>query len=177
VVSRIFLRQPAASDRAELLAVTRASRCLHAAWVSPPRDGATFQAFLAAARRPDNLTLVACRVADGAIAGVFHLSEIVHGALESARLCYYASAQHARQGYMTEGMDLVARHAFLSLRLHRLEASVQPANLASIALLERCGFEYEGFSPRCLRIRNRWRDHQRWALRAEVWRRRGRAAL
>jgi ribosomal-protein-alanine N-acetyltransferase len=176
-MTRVFLRQPAAGDRGEMVALMRASRRLHASWVSPPLDGEAFHAFLAAGRRPANLTLLACRVADRAIAGVFQLSGIARGTRESACLSYYAGAPYAGQGYMTEGLKLVLRHAFVHLRLHRLEANVQPANLASIALIERCGFEYEGFSPRYLKIRNRWRDHERWALRVETWRRRRRTQL
>jgi [ribosomal protein S5]-alanine N-acetyltransferase len=174
MATRVFLRQPKASDEVELVALTRASRRLHRPWVSPPLDGAAFQGFLARARRPDALTLLTCRIEDGAIAGVFHLDEIVRGALQSAYLSYYAGAPYARQGYMTEGLRLLLRHAFVALRLHRLEANIQPGNLASIALVERCGFELEGFSPRYLKIRNRWRDHQRWALRVEQWRARRR---
>ena len=41
---------------------------------------------------------------------------------------------------MAEGMAGVLRHAFRKLRLHRIEANVQPGNSASIALLERTGF-------------------------------------
>jgi ribosomal-protein-alanine N-acetyltransferase len=167
---RVFLRQPAAGDEAELVALMRASRRLHRPWVSPPLDGTSFQGFLARARRPDALALLACRAADGAIAGVFHLDEIVRGLLQGAYLSYYAGAPYAGQGYMTEGLRLLLRHAFVHLRLHRLEANIQPGNLASIALVERCGFQLEGFSPRYLKIRNRWRDHQRWALRVEEWR-------
>jgi ribosomal-protein-alanine N-acetyltransferase len=166
----VFLRQPAASDEAELVALTRASRRLHRPWVSPPLDGVSFQGFLARARRPNALVLLACRAEDGAIAGVFHLDEIVRGVLQSAYLSYYVGAPYAGQGYMTAGLRLLLRHAFVALRLHRLEANIQPGNLASIALVERCGFELEGFSPRYLKIRNRWRDHQRWALRVEAWR-------
>lgn len=169
-LARVFLRQPVAGDSGEMVALMRASRRLHASWVSPPLDGEAFQAFLAAARRPGNLTLFACRVADRAIAGVFQLGDITGGARESAGLSYFAGAPYACQGYMTEGLELVLRHAFVHLRLHRLEANVQPANLASIQLLRRCGFEREGFSPRYLKVGNRWRDHERWALRAEVWR-------
>jgi len=173
---RVYLRQPAASDEAELVALMRASRRLHQPWVSPPLDGVAFRAFLARGRQPNALALLACRAGDGAgagaIIGVFQLSEIVRGALQSAYLSYYVGAPHAHQGYMTEGMELLLRHAFRHLRLHRLEANIQPGNLASIALVQRCGFALEGFSPRYLKIRNRWRDHERWARRAESWRRR-----
>ena len=70
---------------------------------------------------------------------------------------------------MTEALGLVLREAFTKLGLHRLEANIQPGNTASIALAKRCGFELEGFSPRYLKVGGRWRDHERWAIRAETW--------
>jgi ribosomal-protein-alanine N-acetyltransferase len=64
-------------------------------------------------------------------------------------------------------MRLLVRHAFTAMKLHRLEANIQPGNQASIALVKRCGFEREGYSPRYLKIGGRWRDHERWAIRAD----------
>ena len=58
---------------------------------------------------------------------------------------------------MLQGMQLVAKHAFDQLGLHRLEANIQPANLASIALVTRCGFRKEGFSPKYLQVFGQWR--------------------
>ena len=62
------------------------------------------------------------------------------------------------------------REAFATLRLHRLEANIQPGNLPSIAIARRAGFVREGFSERYLNAGGRWRDHERWAIRAEQWR-------
>ena len=68
---------------------------------------------------------------------------------------------------MTAALPLVLRHAFGRLKLHRVEANIQPVNVASIRLVRRAGFEREGYSPRYLKIGGRWRDHERWAMTRE----------
>ena len=70
------------------------------------------------------------------------------------------------------GLLAVLREAFRRHGLHRLEANIQPDNEASRQLVQRCGFRLEGFSPRYLKIAGRWRDHERWAITVEEWRRR-----
>jgi len=80
-------------------------------------------------------------------------------------------AAFAGQGYMTEGMRLALAQAFGPLKLHRLEANIQPANTDSIALVKRLGFKREGYSPRYLKIGGRWQDHERWAVLREDWKR------
>lgn len=167
---RVRLREPVAADRAEFLAVVRDSRRFHRPWVSPPADGAGFAAYLKRCARDDFEGRFLCRADDGRIAGVFNLSQIVRGNFRNAYLGYWVGAEFAGQGYMTAGLRLVLGEAFGKLRLHRVEANVQPGNLASLRLAERCGFRREGFSPRYLKIRGRWRDHERWAITAEDWR-------
>jgi ribosomal-protein-alanine N-acetyltransferase len=68
---------------------------------------------------------------------------------------------------MTEAVRMTVQHAFEEIGLHRLEANIQPGNVRSIALVERLGFRYEGFSPRYLKIGGVWCDHQRWAILAD----------
>ena len=82
---------------------------------------------------------------------------------------YYIGAPFAGRGYMTEAIRLMLRYAFRDLKLHRIEANIQPENVASIALVRRAGFRREGYSPRYLKISGRWRDHERWAILAEDW--------
>ncbi len=103
----------------------------------------------------------------GGIVGVININDVIRGAFQSASLGYYAFAPYAGQGLMHEGMLLVLKHAFGKLKLHRLEANIQPENRASIALAQKCGFVREGISRRLLKVRGRWRDHERWALLAE----------
>ena len=84
---------------------------------------------------------------------------------EGTPLCSQLNgAGHERQGLMREGLQRVTRVAFQEMGLHRLEANIQPGNAASIALARSCGFRREGYSPRYLKLRGRWRDHERWAL-------------
>jgi ribosomal-protein-alanine N-acetyltransferase len=176
---RVFLRTPAASDREEFVSLMRASRAFHRPWATAPTDDDRFGAYLVDSRRPDFEAMLVCRFEDRAIVGFFNLSQIVRRSLQSAYLGYAAGKPFAGQGYMREGIAQVLRHAFLDLRLHRIEANIQPGNHASIALAKGAGFQREGFSPRYLKIGGRWRDHERWAILADDWRKRpeGRLAL
>jgi [ribosomal protein S5]-alanine N-acetyltransferase len=166
----VELRAPTAADRDAYIAAMRSSRRLYRGLVAPTTTPAAFDELL---RRAADLAfepMVVGRRDDGAIVGFVNLSQIIRGPLQSAFVGYGAVAAHAGQGYMTEAIELVLRRAFTELRLHRLEANIQPRNTASIALVRRCGFELEGFSPRYLKVAGRWRDHERWAIRAEQWR-------
>jgi [ribosomal protein S5]-alanine N-acetyltransferase len=169
-VGRVFLREPAASDGHEFVSLMRASRSFHRPWATAPTDDDRFAAYLADSLRPDFEAMLVCRLGDGAILGFFNLSQIVRRALQSAYLGYAVGKPHAGQGYMREGLELVLRRAFTELRLHRIEANIQPGNHASIALARGAGFRREGFSPRYLKIGGRWRDHERWAILADDWR-------
>jgi len=101
---------------------------------------------------------------------VVNLNEIVRGSFQSAYLGYYAFEPWAGRGFTRAGLDLVLRRAFRELKLHRVEANIQPDNTRSIALVRGLGFRREGLSPRYLKIGGRWRDHERWALLCEEWR-------
>jgi [ribosomal protein S5]-alanine N-acetyltransferase len=168
--TRVFLRPPVASDRDEFISLMRASRSFHRPWATAPTDDDRFAAYIADSLRPDFEAMLVCRVEDAAIVGFFNLSQIVRRALQSAYLGYAVGKPYAGQGFMREGLELLLRRAFTELRLHRIEANIQPGNYASIALAKGAGFRREGFSPRYLKIGGRWRDHERWAILADDWR-------
>jgi ribosomal-protein-alanine N-acetyltransferase len=164
---RVGIRRPVAADAIEFVALMQASAALHEPWGEYPTTPEKFDEYLRRRAMPDQDGFLVCERATGAIAGVININSIVRGCFQSGYLGYYAAAPFAGRGYMTEGLRLVTRYAFGELQLHRLEANIQPANVASIALVRRCGFRYEGYSPRYLRIGGEWRDHERWALLAD----------
>jgi ribosomal-protein-alanine N-acetyltransferase len=168
--SEVFLRGPRAEDSDEFVSQMRASRAFHRPWATAPSDEQRFINYLADSRRPDFEALLVCRAEDGAIVGFFNLSQITRDRLQSAYLGYAVAKAYAGEGYMRRGLELVLRHAFTVLRLHRVEANIQPGNKSSIALARGAGFRREGFSPRYLKIGGRWRDHERWAILVEDWR-------
>ena len=170
----VFLRAPERRDEAEFLDLVRRSRKLHRPWVSPPATPERFRAYLAKCRWSDYCSRLVCRREDGRIVGLFNISQIVRGPLQSAFLGYWVGAPFAGRGYMSQGLALLLRHAFRVLKLHRIEANLQPANAASRRLAKRAGFRKEGLSPRYVKIGGRWRDHERWAICREDWGARGR---
>ena len=170
---RVHLRPPQRADQKSFIAQARASRTLHSGWVQAPETPATYASYV---ERYSVITVTArhagflvVRNGDDALAGVINLTEIVRGAFHSAYVGYYAFAPLAGGGYMTEGFTLALDFAFRRLKLHRVEANVQPANRRSLALVERLGFDKEGYSRRYVKIAGRWRDHVRFAMLAEDW--------
>jgi [ribosomal protein S5]-alanine N-acetyltransferase len=166
---RGVLERPSRRRRGEFLAAVARSHAFHARLVAPPGTVAAFEAYLDRIRRPGHAGYFVC-TAEGELAGVINISEMVHGNFRSGYLGYYAFAPHGGRGHMRRGLRAVIGKAFGVHRLHRLEANIQPGNEASIALVRGLGFRREGFSARYLKIAGRWRDHERWALTVEDWR-------
>ncbi len=164
---RTFIQPPEAADEKPFLAAMRDSVGLHYPWVSAPRDHKGWQRYMTRLKRTTEAGFLVKRLQDGVICGVVNLNVITYDALCSAYTSYFSVAGMAERGYMKEGLSLVIRYAFDELGLHRLEANIQPQNLASIALAQSVGFRYEGYSPRYLKINNEWCDHERWAVLAD----------
>ena len=166
---RVGIRHFTYTDGPEFTARARESKDLHHPWLFPP---ATEEAYAAYAERliedPERAGFLVCEKDDGAVAGFININNIVRGGFQSGALGYGAFAHAAGRGLMREGLDLVIGHAFGPMRLHRLEINAQPGNAASVALARGAGFRLEGFSPNMIYIDGAWRDHERWAITAEM---------
>jgi ribosomal-protein-alanine N-acetyltransferase len=169
-----YLRKPTTADGREFVDCERASQEHLLPFVHAADQPGAFRSWIARGSRGDTEQFLVCRREDDAIAGFVNLNNIVLGSLQSAAAGWASFLPHAGRGHLRDGVEMVLELAFTQLRLHRVEANIQPANERSRALAVRCGFSLEGFSPQFLRIGGEWRDHERWALLAEDWRRRRR---
>jgi ribosomal-protein-alanine N-acetyltransferase len=166
----VYIRLPKIGDQDEFIRLNRASICFYRGLATPILTPQQFANHLSRCKQDDFEGVFVCQKKGDAIVGSINLSQIFRGGFKSAYLGYQVGAPFAGQGYMTEALQLVLRYAFDKMKLHRLEANIQPDNVASIALVKRAGFRKEGYSRRYLKIGGRWRDHERWAIVAEDWR-------
>jgi len=166
----VILRKPGIRHQEDFIAAVKRSRELHRGFVTPPDTVDRYRGYLNSLRRKNQSGFLVTLPESNELVGVINISEIVLGLFQSAYLGYYAFVPHAGRGLMREGLRQVIRRCFDDLRLHRLEANIQPENERSLALVKALGFDKEGYSPRYLHVCGEWRDHERWAVRSEQWR-------
>jgi ribosomal-protein-alanine N-acetyltransferase len=104
---------------------------------------------------------------DGEFCGQLTIGNVTHGALRSAWIGYWVAKDVTGGGVATAALALGVDHGFGPVRLHRIEATVRPENVASRAVLAKANFREEGLLQRYLDIAGGWKDHLLYALTAE----------
>ncbi|MDZ7673452.1 MAG: GNAT family protein [Acidimicrobiales bacterium] len=165
-----YLRKPAEQDGREFIDRVLASRNHLEPFVFAPDSVSAYRSWLARGRRGEVEQFLVCVRGADDIAGFVTLNNITGGALQSAAIGWAGFRPHLGAGHLTAGVSMVLELAFTQIRLHRVEANIQPQNTRSRVLATRTGFHLEGFSPRYLHIGGDWRDHERWAVLTENWR-------
>ncbi len=177
---RMTLRPPQHSDYRQWAALRRESaeflQPWEPAWSDDHLSRKSFTGRVYWAQRSiangSAVPLFLIRRADGVLLGAITLDNIRRGPAQAGTCGYWIGQPHARKGYMEEALKAVVHYAFTTLDLSRLESACLPENVASRAVLEKCGFKYEGVAQSYLQINGRWRNHVLYAnLRAD---RRGR---
>ncbi len=165
-MTAVLIRELQVTDEKPFLEMTNQSQMLHHPWVNPPQTTDEFNDFFQRSQQPNQKSYIVY-LQNNDIVGVINVSEIVRGFFQSAYLGFYAGSAYKGKGLMSQGLKLLLNKAFTELNLHRIEANIQPGNLTSIQLVSKNGFKREGFSPRYLKINDKWCDHERWALTLE----------
>ena len=96
---------------------------------------------------------------DGQLAGQLNVSSITWGSLSSATSGYWVGEKFAGKGITTTAVALATDYCFYQLGLHRMEICIRPENAASLRVVEKLGFRYEGLRRRYIHINGDWRDH------------------
>lgn len=104
---------------------------------------------------------------DGALVGQVNVSGIALGSYRGCHLGYWIDQRHAGRGVVPTAVALICDHLFTVVGLHRIEIAIRPENLASIRVVEKLGFRFEGLRPRFLHIDGDWRDHVIYVLNSE----------
>ncbi|TDD29007.1 N-acetyltransferase [Kribbella turkmenica] len=101
------------------------------------------------------------------LVGQLTVSGITYGSARWANLGYWVDEQYAGRGIVPTAVAMAADHCWFTLGLHRIEVAIRPENKASLRVVEKLGFRYEGERPRFLHIDGDWRDHRIFALNVE----------
>ena len=163
----VAVRTPQMSDFAEWKALRETSRTFLTPWEPTwPADDLTRASFRRRIKRYSEdqrsdlaYAFFVFRSEDDVLVGGLTVANIRRGCAQAGSLGYWMGAPYARRGYMTAAVRAVIPFAFETLKLHRLEAACIPGNIASVRLLEKTGFQREGFARQYLCIDGVWQDH------------------
>jgi ribosomal-protein-alanine N-acetyltransferase len=163
----VVLRAPQMADYPEWAALREASRDFLKPWEPTwPVDDLTRASFRRRIKRyfEDQRSDLAYpffifRKNDNVLLGGLTIANVRRGCAQAGSLGYWMGVAHAGRGHMTAAVRAVLPFAFLTLRLHRVEAACIPSNTASVRLLEKTGFRREGFARQYLCIDGIWQDH------------------
>ena len=167
----VYLRPPSASDYAEWASLREQSRRFLTPWEPIwPSDDLTRAAFRRRLRRYAEdqrndlaYSFLIFRSQEETLVGGITLANIRRGVAQAGSIGYWIGAPFAHQGYMTAALRALIPFCFGTLRLHRVEAACIPSNKPSIALLEKTGFQREGYARQYLCINGVWEDHLLYA--------------
>jgi RimJ/RimL family protein N-acetyltransferase len=84
-------------------------------------------------------------------------------------LWYTIHPSYWGQGYATEAAHGLLAFGFGELRLHRIWADCDPANLASVRVLEKLGMRREGHLIENAWIKGAWEDSLIFAILDREW--------
>ena len=168
----LYLRAPTRSDYQQWITLRAASADYLRPWEPLwPADDLTSQGFRRRlemyqkdSRSGRALPLLIFRHEDNRLIGGINVSNIRRGICQSASIGYWMGEDFAGQGYMTRAVALLLPYLFDCQGLHRVEAACLPTNEPSMAVLKKCGFQFEGKARRYLCINGRWEDHYLYSV-------------
>lgn len=103
----------------------------------------------------------------GVMVGQLNVANILFGSVSSCVIGYWVAPEAAGRQIMPTAVALVSDYLFKTVGIHRIEIDIRPENVASLRVVEKLGFRYEGLKQRFIHINGAWRDHYVFALTSE----------
>ncbi len=168
----VYLRLSEMRDYPQWAALRERSRAFLTPWEPLwPLDDLTRASFRYRVRRhaeemarDESYSFFIFREQDDVLLGGLSLGHVRRGVSQAATLGYWMGEPYAGQGYMSRAVRAAIGYAFEKQGLHRIEAACLPNNEPSKILLQRVGFQQEGYARSYLSINGQWRDHLLFAL-------------
>lgn len=168
----IYIRMPQASDWSQWSSLRENSRGFLSPWepVWPVDDlsktafGRRLRRYAQCTRQGTLYPFFAFTKQEGALVGGITLTNVRRGTVQGCSVGYWVGEPYARNGYMSDTLQIALTFAFESLGLHRVEAACLPDNTPSRRLLLKSGFTEEGYAREYLKIFGAWRDHVRFGI-------------
>lgn len=115
-------------------------------------------------RESNGIAYLIFKRSDNTLVGGITISRILRGVAQSCAMGYWVGEPYVQQGYMSEAVVAILPEIFIEQNFHRLEAACLPHNIASVRVLEKAGFQREGYAREYLKIAGKWQDHILFAM-------------
>ncbi len=165
----VGLRPIRVRDWRDLQAVTAANRSWLAPWeASLPSPGVPvdirggIRILLSQMRQGLGIPLV--MEFEGRLVGQLNVSSIQRGSISSAMVGYWIAQEFAGRSITPTAVALATDYMFRECGLHRVEICIRPENAASLRVVDKLGFRFEGAHRGFLHIAGRWANHYEFAL-------------
>lgn len=106
---------------------------------------------------------------DGTRVGFIAHFYVLHIAGKQLEIGYSLAPSERGKGYGTEAVRLMVDYLFLSKENERIQAQVDPKNIASQRILEKNGFKKEGKLRKNFFMRGEWRDALIYSILRGEW--------
>ncbi len=114
------------------------------------------------------LQFVMIHVEENRLIGDMGITFTHHDKMQAEIGCTLDKTYHGK-GYATEALKAMVDYLFVVLKKHRVIASVDPRNLASIRLIERLKFRKEAHFKKSYYLRGEWVDDIIYAILETEW--------
>jgi ribosomal-protein-alanine N-acetyltransferase len=106
---------------------------------------------------------------DGSKIGWIAHFYMLHPMMKLSEIGFVLVPQERGKGYCTEAVKIMVDYLFLSKEMARIQAHIDPGNVASQKVVEKNGFKKEGTQRKCFFVKGEWRDMLLYSILREEW--------